>query len=271
MFLSAIAFPMIDPVAVSIGPLVVRWYALAYVAGLLFGWLVARHLVAKPDRWGRTPPTDAAGLDDLLVLIAFGVILGGRIGYVFFYNAEYYAANPLEAFIVWHGGMSFHGGLLGAIAGMCWFAWRRKQPILPIFDLVACVAPIGIFFGRLANFVNSELWGRTTDVPWAVVFPNGGPLPRHPSQLYEAALEGLLLFIIVQLAVRWGALKQPGLVAGIFGLGYGLARITSEFFREPDAQIGFFADHITMGMILSLPLVVGGLVLIALSRRSGTT
>ncbi|GGE40137.1 prolipoprotein diacylglyceryl transferase [Agaricicola taiwanensis] len=266
----AIPFPMIDPVAVSVGPLVVRWYALAYVAGLLFGWLVARWMVGRQNLWGRTPPTDAGGLDDLLVLIAFGVVLGGRIGYVFFYNAEYYAAQPLEALMVWRGGMSFHGGLLGAIAGMCWFAWRRGQSVLPIFDLIGAVAPIGIFFGRIANFVNGELWGRVSDVPWAVIFPNAGPFPRHPSQIYEAALEGLLLFMIVQVAVRLGGLRRPGLVAGIFALGYGLARIVCEFFREPDAQIGFFADVITMGMILSLPLVAGGLILITTSVKQRT-
>ncbi len=267
MITLALPFPVIDPVAVSVGPLVVRWYALAYVAGLLLGWLVARRMIARAELWGRTPPTDAAGLDDLLVLIAFGVILGGRLGYVLFYNFSYYAGHPLEALMVWHGGMSFHGGLIGAIAGMCWFAWRRRQAILPLFDLVGAVAPIGIFFGRIANFVNGELWGRAADVPWAMVFPTGGPDPRHPSQLYEAALEGLVLFIVVQTVVRMGGLKRPGLTAGVFGLGYGLARIACEFFREPDAQIGFFADAVTMGMILSLPLVIGGIALIVMASR----
>jgi phosphatidylglycerol:prolipoprotein diacylglycerol transferase len=224
-------------------------------------------MVARPDLWGRTPPSDAIGLDDLLVLIAFGIVFGGRIGYVLFYSFDYYSANPWEALQVWHGGMSFHGGLAGAIAGMCWFAWRRKQSVLPVFDLVGAVAPIGLFFGRVANFVNGELWGRATDVPWAMVFPTGGPYARHPSQLYEAALEGLALFIVVQIAVRLGGLKRPGLIAGIFGLGYGLARSFCELFREPDQQIGFFTGGITMGMILSAPLILGGVALLIRATR----
>jgi phosphatidylglycerol:prolipoprotein diacylglycerol transferase len=267
MQIAAIAFPVIDPVAVSLGPLVVRWYALAYVAGLLLGWWLARRLVSRPSLWGRTPPADAAGLDDLLVLIAFGVVLGGRIGYVLFYSLDYYLDHPVEALMVWRGGMSFHGGLTGAILAMCWFAWRRKQEVLPVFDLIASVAPIGLLFGRIANFVNGELWGRATDVPWAFIFPTGGPVPRHPSQLYEAALEGFLLLAVVQLLVHRGGLRRPGLVAGSFGLGYGLARSFCELFREPDQQIGFLAGGLTMGMILSAPLILGGLWLITRAMR----
>jgi len=251
---------MIDPVAVSLGPIAIRWYALAYVAGLVLGWWLARRLLAAPRLWGRSPPLDAPALDDLLVAIALGVILGGRLGYVLFYNFPYYARNPLEALQIWHGGMSFHGGLLGATVAMAVFAHRRKVSLLPVFDLVAAVAPIGLFFGRLANFVNGELWGRVSDVPWAMVFPNGGPFPRHPSQLYQAGLEGLLLFVVLMVAVRAGGLRRPGLIAGTFLGLYGVCRIIGELFREPDAQLGFLAGGVTMGMLLSLPMVLIGAV-----------
>jgi phosphatidylglycerol:prolipoprotein diacylglycerol transferase len=266
-FLPVIAFPMIDPVAVQLGPLAIRWYALAYVAGLVLGWWLTRRLLRRPDLWGRTPPLEPAAIDDLLVAMALGVVLGGRIGYILFYNLPYYAAHPLRMLEVWHGGMSFHGGLVGAIVAMTLFAWRRKTPALPVFDLVATVVPIGLFFGRIANFINGELWGRVTDVPWAMVFPNAGPLPRHPSELYEAAMEGVLLYVILAVMVRSGALRRPGLVSGSFLMGYGIFRIVGETFREPDIQLGFLFEGVTMGMVLSVPMVLVGAAAVAWALR----
>ena len=260
---SAIAFPRIDPVLIEIGPFALRWYALAYIAGLLLGWLYCARLAEATRFWGGTSPVTRQDIDDLLIWVAAGVILGGRLGYVLFYNPAYYAQNPGQIFAVWTGGMSFHGGMLGSIAGVIAFTRRRGLPFLPVMDLVAAAGPIGLFFGRIANFINQELFGRISDVPWAVIFPIAGPEPRHPSQLYEAALEGLLLFIVLRLLTTKGALNRPGIVGGTFLLGYGLARITAEFFRLPDSHIGYLAGPITMGMVLSLPLVLAGLAGIA--------
>lgn len=263
-----IPFPQIDPVLVSIGPLAIRWYALAYVVGLLAGWGLARMLARRDALWGgRARPTPDS-LDDLLVYAALGVVVGGRLGYVLFYNLPFFLQNPGEIIQVWKGGMSFHGGLAGAMFGVWLFARKYALPVLSVADLASAVAPIGLLLGRVANFIKPELWGRPTDVPWAVVFPGAGDLPRHPSQLYEAALEGLALFVVLQLAIRAGALKRPGLVTGLFAAGYALARIASEFFREPDAQLGFLFGGATMGMLLSLPLLVIGVVMIARARRS---
>jgi phosphatidylglycerol:prolipoprotein diacylglycerol transferase len=267
MPLFAIPFPMIDPVAVAIGPLAIRWYALAYIAGLLLGWWLAKRIAGADRLWGTVRRPAPLDVDDLILWVALGVIIGGRAGYVLFYDPAHYAENPLEALMVWHGGMSFHGGLVGAIVAIALFARSRKLPALPIFDLASAVAPIGLFFGRIANFINGELFGRAADVPWAMVFPHGGPEPRHPSQLYQAALEGLVLLVLVQLLVRAGALKRPGLVAGAFAVGYGLARIVGEQFREPDAQIGFLAGGLTMGMLLSIPVLLAGLVVMAIALR----
>jgi len=271
MPLLAIPFPAFDPVAISIGPLAVRWYALAYIAGLLLGWWLARRLLEAPTLWGRPAPFASETLDDLLVYMAAGVVLGGRIGYVLFYNLDWYLAHPLDALMVWHGGMSFHGGLIGSTLAMVLFARRRGLAFLPVFDLVAAVVPIGLFFGRIANFINGELWGRVTDVPWAMVFPAAGPEPRHPSQLYQAGLEGIVLFVIMMLLVRACGLKKPGLVSGTFLAGYGVARIIGEFFRQPDVQIGFLAGGLTMGMLLSLPMIAIGLWLIFAARRADRT
>jgi phosphatidylglycerol:prolipoprotein diacylglycerol transferase len=267
-----LAFPVIDPVIVAIGPFAIRWYALAYVAGLVGGWLLMRRLVNRPALWGAVKRPSANELDDLLVYVALGVVLGGRLGYVLFYNFSYYLHAPGEIFTVWRGGMSFHGGLTGAIVAMILFARARRLPILPIFDLAGTVAPIGLFFGRIANFINDELWGRQAppDLPWAMVFPSGGPVPRHPSQLYEAFAEGILLFIVVGLAVRIVGYRRPGLVAGIFGVGYAIARSACEFFREPDPQLGFLFGQnvsaleggVTMGMLLSIPVLIAGAILI---------
>jgi phosphatidylglycerol:prolipoprotein diacylglycerol transferase len=262
-----IAYPVIDPILVDIGPFPIRWYALAYIAGLVIGWAYARMLVSRESLWHGLPRPSAGSLDDLLVYTAIGVVFGGRLGYVLFYNLDFYLAHPVEALAVWKGGMSFHGGLLGAALGIGLFARRMRQNFLTVFDLCAAVVPIGLFLGRLANFIKPELWGRPSDVPWAMVFPGAGPLPRHPSQLYEAALEGIVLFIILALVVRAGGLRRPGLVTGIFAIGYGVARIICEFFREPDPQLGFLFGGATMGMLLSLPLIAAGLVCLFLANR----
>jgi phosphatidylglycerol:prolipoprotein diacylglycerol transferase len=272
----AIPFPMIDPVAVQLGPLSIKWYGLAYVVGLLGGWWYARKLVAADGLWAGRARPQAIELDDMLLFVAFGVVLGGRIGFVLFYDLARYLERPQDIFAIWQGGMSFHGGLIGATLGLWLFAKRRGYPALSVFDLAAAVVPIGLLLGRIANFINGELWGRPApDFPYAMVFPNGGPLPRHPSQLYEAFAEGLLLFVLVNLLVRAGGFKRPGFVAGVFGMGYAVARIVCEFFREPDPQLGFLfgtsvdalSGGITMGMLLSLPVFFAGLWLVLRSRR----
>jgi phosphatidylglycerol---prolipoprotein diacylglyceryl transferase len=264
-----IPYPQINPILVNIGPLPIRWYALAYIAGLIFGWAYVRHLVGKDALWGGVPRPTPASIDDLIVYVAFGIIIGGRLGYVLFYNPAFYVAHPGEIVALWKGGMSFHGGLIGAALGIVLFARQVKAAVLSVMDVTAAAVPIGLFLGRLANFIKPELWGRPTDVAWAMVFPGSDGLPRHPSQLYEAGLEGILLFIVLYVAIRLGALRRPGLATGIFALGYGAARIICEFFRQPDPQLGYLFAGATMGMILSLPLLAAGIgfIAFALSRR----
>ena len=261
-------FPLVDPVAVHLGPLPIRWYALAYIGGFICGWIGLRAFVADERLWrpGQARPT-REGVDDLLVNVALGIIVGGRLGHVLIYDPAFYLAHPLEILQTWKGGMAFHGGLIGALVGMALFARGQGVPFLTISDICAAVSPIGIFFGRLANFIKPEMWGRPADVPWAMVFPGAGDEPRHPSQLYEAGLEGVALFLVLLVAVRAGALKRPGLVTGLFGVGYGLARIFCEFFREPDPAQEALANGLTMGMALSLPLVLTGAALLFLSLR----
>lgn len=267
----ALPFPMIDPVAVNLGPLPIRWYALAYIGGFIVAWWAMRLLVADDALWGpsQARPTRES-VDDLIVYAALGVVIGGRLGHVLIYDPAFYLAHPLEIFQTWKGGMAFHGGLIGAIIGMAVFARRVSAPFLTVADICAAVAPAGLFFGRLANFIKPEMWGRESNVPWAVVFPGAGDFPRHPSQLYEAALEGLALGALLWFVVRSGALKRPGLVTGLFGVGYGLARIFCEFFREPDPVQEALPHGLTMGMALSAPLVLFGalLALFSLRRRS---
>jgi phosphatidylglycerol:prolipoprotein diacylglycerol transferase len=269
MPLLALPFPAFDPVLIEIGPFAIRWYALAYVFGILLGWLYGRAIIRNERLWGGPAPMKLIDFDDFILWVTGGIILGGRIGYVLFYNFEYFAENPLEVFQVWHGGMSFHGGFIGCVLAVVLFACTRKIAILSLGDVVCAVAPIGLFLGRIANFINAELWGRPTDVPWAVVFPGAGPMPRHPSQLYEAFLEGLVLFLVLWLLTRAGALKRPGLLTGSFAVGYGIARIICEFFREPDPQLGFLWGGLTMGMVLSVPLILAGagFIVAALLRR----
>lgn len=261
-------FPTFDPVAFSLGPLAVRWYALAYIAGIVLGWVFARYLVSRPALWGDRARPAAGDIDDLVTWVTLGVVLGGRLGFVVFYSPQYYLAHPLEALMVWQGGMAFHGGLLGVLLAVAIVCRLRRMPMLAVFDIMAVVVPVGLFFGRVANFINGELWGRGSDVPWAMVFPDAGPEPRHPSQLYQAALEGLALFAVVAVAVRLGALRRPALTTGLFAAGYGIARIIGEVFRQPDPQLGFLFGPVTMGMLLSFPMVaIGGAVIFyALSR-----
>jgi phosphatidylglycerol:prolipoprotein diacylglycerol transferase len=267
-----ISFPDIDPIAFSIGPLAIHWYGLAYVVGILVGWSYARRLIANGRLWrdGQAPMT-AAHLDDFVVWIALGIVLGGRIGYVLFYDLQAVSENPLRAFEIWNGGMSFHGGLIGTSIAIILFARRNAIPIWSLFDVIAAVVPIGLFFGRIANFVNGELWGRVSTVPWAIVFPTGGPLSRHPSQLYEAGLEGILLFLVLAFVThRLLTLKTPGLTGGVFVIGYALSRIFVEFFREPDAQLGYLlgTSWLTMGMVLSTPMIVVGIWAVLRAQRA---
>jgi phosphatidylglycerol:prolipoprotein diacylglycerol transferase len=252
--------PNIDPVAFSVGPLAVRWYGLMYLAGFVIGWWLGMWRIKQ----GRAPVTRTQ-FDDLLFLIVLGVILGGRLGYVLFYKPGYYAAHPLEIFAVWQGGMSFHGGLLGVMLAMVFAARRHGIDYLRLMDFVAPLVPLGIAAGRVGNFINGELWGRPTELPWGMLFRGAGDLPRHPSQLYQVALEGLTLF-----ALLWWFSARPrprGQVSALFLIGYGTLRFIAEFGREPDAFLGYLALGLTMGQWLCLPMVAGGVWLFAWSRR----
>jgi phosphatidylglycerol---prolipoprotein diacylglyceryl transferase len=254
----------LDPVAVDLGFFQIRWYSLAYLAGILLGWWYMLKLLDRPGA-----PMARRHADDLVFYATLGIILGGRLGYVLFYRPGYYLSNPLEILQLWDGGMSFHGGLIGVILGILWLARRHKLDWLRVHDYVVCCAPFGLFFGRLANFVNGELWGRgPTDVPWAVVFPTGGPVPRHPSQLYEAGLEGLLLFTLLWfLFWKTDARHYPGRLAGTFLLGYGVSRFLVELVRQPDEGLEHLAWGLSMGQTLTVPMILGGLYLIATSKR----
>ena len=265
-----IAFPTFDPVAIAIGPISIKWYALAYIGGIVLGWIYARSFLKNEKLWGGPPPISLPQLDDFILWVTLGIILGGRTGYVLFYNLPFFMQHPAEVFELWKGGMSFHGGFMGCVIAVMWFARRNDISILSLGDITTAVGPIGLFLGRIANFINGELWGRPADpsLPWAMIFPTGGPLPRHPSQLYEAGLEGILLFTILAVMIRFGALKRPGLILGSFIAIYGLARITGEHFREPDPQLGFLWGGLTMGMILSVPMVIaGGIIMFSAWRR----
>ncbi|MFA7264197.1 MAG: prolipoprotein diacylglyceryl transferase [Caulobacter sp.] len=263
-------FPNFDPVIFHIGPLAIRWYALAYVAGILLGWRYAVGLVRNTRLWGgQTPVANGEQIDDLILWITLGVIVGGRIGYILFYAPNLIWSDPLEIFQVWKGGMSFHGGFIGVVTAVILFALGNRIDMFKLGDIVAPAVPIGLFFGRIANFINGELWGRQTTAPWGVVFPEpAGPWQRHPSQLYEAALEGIVLFLILRFATHrllW--LQRRGAVCGLFMAGYGLFRISLESVREPDAQmLPFLRDVITMGTLLSIPMLLVGLWLVWRAR-----
>lgn len=266
---ASLAFPAIDPVAFSIGPLSVRWYGIAYVAGILIAWWMANRMVDADRLWpGNKAPMTRDVLGDFVIWATIGIVLGGRLGYVLFYDLDRTLADPLNVVRIWNGGMSFHGGLAGTALAMILYARKNAVPLWSLIDAVSSVAPMGIAFGRIANFINGELWGRTSDVAWAMVFPTGGPMARHPSQLYEALLEGFLLFVVLRFLTHSRLkLKTPGFVAGAFVTGYGCARIFVEFFREPDVQLGYLAgDWLTMGMVLSIPLVLTGIAMMATAR-----
>lgn len=257
-------FPDISPVALQIGPLAIRWYALAYVVGIL----LAQYLMMKLDDRAPVPMLSKAARDSLVMYGVLGIILGGRVGYILFYNFSYFLENPHHMFAVWEGGMSFHGGLIGVTLAFLLFARRFGIRFLSMMDLIAVVAPLGLFFGRLANFVNGELYGRVTESPLGMVFPRGGPLPRHPSQLYEAALEGVVLFTVMWLvANRTRVREKPGFLAGLFITGYGIARFSVEFVREPDVQLGLLTFGLSMGQLLCLPMLALGVFLMVRAKR----
>jgi phosphatidylglycerol:prolipoprotein diacylglycerol transferase len=288
MLLATLPFPKLDPVLLHLGPLAIRWYALAYIAGLLLAWwgivlaLRQKRLWAAPPFNGKPPATEDQ-IGDLVVWATFGVILGGRLGWDLIYgtilcsvspDADFcrglpmaFVTDPIKLIAAWEGGMSFHGGLVGVVIAVWLFCRKAKLSFLTVADLCCAFAPIGLFFGRLANFVNGELWGRVTDVPWAMIFPRSDGLPRHPSQLYEAATEGVLLFLIMQICLYFGLQRRPGLLAAVFFLGYGTFRFICEFFREPDAP---FLGPVSMGMALSIPiwLTAGALFALALRKRA---
>ena len=262
-------FPDLDPVIFQIGPFALRWYALAYVAGIALGWFYGVRLLRTPAIWrGIAPPLTTEQLDDLLLWIVVGIIGGGRLGYVLFYRPDLFWTDPLEVLKVWNGGMSFHGGFVGVALAVALYARSQKIDLLRLADLVAPCVPFGLFFGRIANFINGELFGRPTDVPWGIIFPAGGPFPRHPTQIYEAVLEGVVLFLVLRWATHVARLlPRPGLVSGLFLLCYGVFRIAVEFVREPDFHMPVFPLGLTMGMILSLPMVAAGVFLVARARQ----
>jgi len=271
--IAELPFPNIDPIIVHIGPLAIHWYGVGYIVGILFAWWYARRLVSNTRLWPQgILPMQPQDLDDFIVWAAVGVVLGGRTGYVLFYDLPRYIANPLDIVAVWQGGMSFHGGFLGVVVAMILFARSRGIRAWTLFDVVSAGVPVGLGLVRVANFINSELWGKLTSVPWAVEFPNGGPFPRHPSQLYEALLEGLVLFLALRFLTHSRLkLARPGFVAGAFVCGYGLSRIFVEFFREPDQQLGYLlgTGWLTMGMVLSTPMVLAGIWAMATAKPAG--
>ncbi len=261
----AFEFPDINPVALELGPLVIRWYALAYLAGILLGWKYCIYLV---DKYFPNKRPNAEDIGDFVSWAVLGIIVGGRLGYVTFYQPEYYFSNPLDILKVWQGGMSFHGGLTGVAISMFVYCKIRGIEFLRLTDIVACSVPIGLFFGRIANFINGELFGRETNVSWAVIFPEGGAIPRHPSQLYEALLEGIVLFIILFFLVRLKYFRErAGLLTAIFLGGYSAFRAFVEFFREPDFYLGLFWESVSMGQILSLTMIIISIILAYYSIR----
>lgn len=260
-----IPYPEMNPVALQLGPLAIRWYSLAYIGGILLGWwVVMREHTRRP-----IAGLSSTALDDTVMWAVFGIVLGGRLGYVCFYKPGYYFSHLAEIFAIWEGGMSFHGGLIGVILAFWLFSKKYNVRFLELMDVIACAVPIGLCFGRLANFINGELFGRVTDSPFGMVFPHGGPLPRHPSQLYEASLEGVLLFILMYICLKHtNARSKVGLLAGIFLIGYSCARMVSEYFREPDAFLGFIIGPVTMGQLLCLPMLAIGLYLVLRKPRT---
>lgn len=268
--LALLTYPNIDPVAIEYGPISIKWYGLAYLAGLVLGWLYIRRLISTPKLWfADKPPMTLERVDDLLLYMTGAVIIGGRLGQVLLYDPDFYFSNPAEIVKVWKGGMSFHGALIAAGLLILLFARQFKVPARSVMDLVCAAAPVGIFFGRIANFINSEHWGRVTTAAVGMVFPNGGPEPRHPSQLYEAVLEGLVMWFIIRFAThRMLALKRPGLVTGIWLVWYAIARATCEIFREPEPDHILNIGPFTAGQVYCLPMLLIGIYMIWSARRS---
>ena len=253
-----------DPVAIEIFSLEIRWYSLAYIVGILFGWFVAKKIFIKNEDISKK-------FDDYITYLIIGIILGGRIGYILFYNLEYYSNNLLDIFKIWEGGMSFHGGLIGIIIASIIFGQRNNQNPFLYMDIVALVAPIGIFFGRISNFINAELYGKVTDLPWSVTFIQIDNLPRHPTQIYEALLEGIILFVILINFKNKNFLFKPGLISSLFLIFYSIFRFSIEFLRVPDAQLGYLLFNLTMGQILSLILILTGLILFYFKNENKQT
>lgn len=256
--------PIIDPVIFQIGPLSIRWYSLAYIAGIIFAWLIIKYFNKKNKIFDEKKVSD-----DFFMYGIISIILGGRLGYILFYNLTFYLRNPIDIFKIWEGGMSFHGGLLGVIIGSYFFCKKHKINMLSFTDLLVIAIPVGLFFGRIANFINLELYGRVTDSKIGIVFPNAGDLPRHPSQLYEAGLEGILLFTILFLLAKFTKAKDyKGCLSGVFLIGYGISRFIVEFFREPDIQIGYIMKYFTLGQLLSIPLIFIGILMVIYSKKN---
>ena len=257
----------INPIAISVGPINIYWYGVAYMVGMILGLYYALRIV-NSQKVRCNLEIEKENIDEIFLWIILGIILGARVGYILFYNLAFYLNNPTLIFSLWEGGMSFHGGAAGVIIAIAFYSWRHNKPFLEISDIICSVVPIGLFFGRIANFINGELWGKVTNVPWGIVFPNAGEYPRHPSQLYEAGLEGLLLFIVLALIILNKGLRKKGLVSGSFLFIYSSSRIFIEFFREPDQHIGYILPNLTMGIILSIPFLVIGLFLILNSLKN---
>ncbi len=265
-----LTFPNIDPVALAIGPIAIKWYGLAYMAGLILGWLYVRWLVSTPELWrSDKPPFGVERVDDLLLFMTIAIIVGGRLGQVLLYDPSFYFANPAEIVKVWKGGMSFHGAVIASAIALLLFARQFNVSARSVMDLSCAASPFGLFFGRIANFINSEHWGRISDSPLAMVFPNGGPVPRHPSQLYEAVLEGLVMLGIILVAVHvWKGLKRPGLVTGIWLAWYAIARMICEFFREPEPTHALNIEPFTAGQVYCVPMLLLGIYFIVSARRA---
>ena len=258
-----------DPVLIDLGYFQVRWYSVAYIFGIILGWVYAYNLIKVTEKENHNRKRFIKDFDDLVIYLIFGIIIGGRFGYVFFYNFEYYYQNLNEIFKIWQGGMSFHGGLLGVIVATFIFSKINKRSFFKLTDIVSCAAPIGIFLGRIANFINGELIGKTTSLPWSVIFPAEDNLPRHPSQLYEAFLEGLLLFVLINyLAFKKNFLLKTGYISALFLIFYSIARIIGENFREPDVHLGYLFNFFSMGSLLSLITFIFGCIIIFIINKN---
>ncbi len=259
-----------DPILIDFGLFQIRWYSIAYILGIIIGWAYAIKLIKlTATNEYNFEQIKIFQFNDLIIYLVIGIVLGGRLGYVFFYNFEYYIQNVFEIFKIWHGGMSFHGGLIGIIVAIIFFSKKTKTNFFKIADIVSCVAPIGIFLGRVANFINGELYGKISTLPWSVIFPDGGNVARHPSQIYEAVLEGLVLFILINyLALKKKLLFKTGYISGLFLVWYSILRIFSENFREPDIHLGYFFDYFSMGVILSSITFLAGCCIIFLVKKN---